>query len=78
MRLFIIFIVFLLSCGKENSRIDFTRDEKKLIDSLAQKEIKIIAKEIDSLCKQNFDKRVHALVDSIMAKRLEEQKRLLK
>ncbi len=78
MRILIVFIfVFLFSCGKDESRIVFSHAEKKLIDSLATKQKKVIGPEIDSLCTLHFDNRVQALVDSIMEKRLEEQKRLM-
>lgn len=78
MRILIVFMfIFFFSCGKDDSRIVFSHSERKLIDSLATKQKKIIGSEIDSLCTLHFDDRVQALVDSIMEKRLEEQKRLL-
>ena len=64
-----------MSCVEESERL--TRAERKVVDTLVLKETKILRTESDSLCDLNFEASVTRVVDSILAKRLEEIKKIL-
>ncbi len=70
-------LLFLVSCGKDESKIVFSHQERTFIKEQTTKQNKITAKEVDSLCTLHFDHNVQMLVDSILKKRLEEKERLL-
>lgn len=64
-----------MSCVEESERL--TRAERKIVDTLVLAETKILRTELDSLCDLNFEASVTRVVDSILAKRLEEIKKIL-
>jgi len=64
-----------MSCVEETERL--TRAERKIVDSLVLKETKVLRANSDSLCQLNFEASVTQIVDSILAERLEEIKKIL-
>ena len=64
-----------MSCVEETERL--SKVERKVVDTLVLKETKILRVNIDSLCELNFESSVTRVVDSILAKRLEEIKKIL-
>lgn len=64
-----------MSCVEESERL--TRAERKIVDSLVIKETKILRAMSDSICEIGFEASVNEIVDSIMAKRIEDIKKIL-
>ena len=78
---FLLFFVILLAIpewGCQKKPIEIDRKTRRVIDTLAEKQIKILRIEMDSLCTLNFDKYVQEYVDSIRVVRIEEIKRMMK
>ncbi len=63
------------SCGKRRVQID--RDTRRMIDTLAAREINILRPEMDSLCRFQMDSLVATLRDSVFSARKEEMRKLL-
>lgn len=55
-----------------------TYDQRKLADSLAKIEMKMVADSLDSLCNEHFEGYVETAYDSILENQKEEIKRLMK
>ena len=68
-------IVLTMACEPNERRI--IAENRSLIDSLANQQIKALRIELDSICDLEFEARVEAASDSIMQVRIEEIKKLL-
>ena len=82
MNRYLVFMVFcgiylfgLSACEPNERRI--VAENRSLIDSLANKRIKLMRTELDSICDLEFDARVQIAKDSIMEVRIEEIKKML-
>ena len=64
-----------MSCVEESERL--TRAERKAVDTMVIKRTKALRAASDSLCSVSFEASVTQVVDSILAKRLEEIKKIL-
>ena len=71
----VFFSIMHFGCEKPPEPLD--RKTIRMIDTLAAKEIKLLRKELDSLCEAQFDVYVQTYVDSIMQVRMEEIKALI-
>ena len=79
---YLVFILFigayllgLCACQPDERRI--VAENRSLIDSLANQQIKLLRTELDSICDLEFDARVEIAMDSIMEVRIEEIKKML-
>ena len=70
-----IYLFGLSACEPDEQRI--IAENRSLIDSLANKQIKVLRTELDSICDLEFDARVQVAMDSIMEVRIEEIKKML-
>lgn len=68
-------LLLLNSC--EEKKIKLHPADILKIDTLYNKQSKILEAELDSLCKSSYQKRFDRAVDSIMELRLEERKKRL-
>ena len=75
--IFVLSLYLLNLCACEPNERRIIAENRSLIDSLANKQIKILRTELDSLCDLEFEVRVQAATDSIMAVRIEEIKKML-
>ena len=71
-------IVSVLGPGCEPNERRIVAENRTLIDSLANKEIKQLRTELDSICDLEFERRVQEASDSIMQVRIEEIKKMLR
>ena len=74
------FGLWLAACTEPPPRV-LTLEERRLVDSLLQQEIKRIKPGLDSLCELRFDSMVHLALDSILEERklaMEKQLRRLR
>ncbi|HHJ50777.1 MAG TPA: hypothetical protein ENJ88_07765 [Phaeodactylibacter sp.] len=83
-RLFTVFFagfgLWFSACTEPPPRV-LTLEERRLVDSLLQQEIKRIKPGLDSLCELRFDSMVHLALDSILEERklaMEKQLRRLR
>lgn len=73
-----ILLVMLLavSCG-EYELLEYQKECKRKADSTFRVEVKVLAKERDSICKLNYDRYYKSALDSLIPERIEEMKRLI-
>lgn len=74
-----IVLLFTSSCStdfEEDISLRLTQRERREIDTLVSKEVKILRPYYDSLCRVNFEKEVAIATDSIVQRRLEDELRL--
>lgn len=74
---FYCFIIFLLMCFSLNScleqpKVKLLKSDEDYIDSIFSNSIEGLRSQVDSLCEEEREKLFPLLVDSIVAKRLEE------
>ncbi len=74
--LFVILLAFP-EWGCDKRPIEIDRKTRRAIDTLAEKQYKLVRIEMDSLCDLNFDTYVQEYVDSIRTVRLAEIKRMM-
>ena len=72
---FALLFVGLPSCEKQAPRI--RAPQRKIIDSLYNKQIAILKEELDSICQSSRKERLDYAVDSIMKLRIAERKKRL-
>ena len=72
-----IWIITLLAISCESPPVNFTRADRRLIDSMFQMQKPAIDKEVDSLCKIWAEKNLDRFKDSLMTKRWSEIEQIL-
>ncbi|MEL6864419.1 MAG: hypothetical protein AAFP19_08375 [Bacteroidota bacterium] len=73
LRVFLLFVLFSVIMGAcEPNPNDIIAANRRHIDTLVKREIKLLDKELDSLCILETKNQLQALVDSIMEVRLRE------
>ena len=75
-RLLFISLLALLTTYCERDPNQIISEHRRLIDTLANRQTKLLRPRLDSLCKAEFDQRVALAVDSIIEVRREEERRL--
>ena len=71
----IVIVMSWMSCGKRHVQID--RETRRMIDTVASKEIAAIRPQLDSICALKHDSLVTVMSDSILRTRREEIRKIL-